>query len=289
MKKSVAIIGTGRVGTALALGLDQAGYNVKYAASVPSDDAKALAGRIGASCIEFPYREVKDADIIFLTVPDGTIASVASELAKTSSVNWDGKLVIHTSGALTSELLEPLKMLGAETISIHPLQTFPPGSKPERLRGIYFAIEGDQSEAADEMVRDLGGIPFHIKRANKILYHAAASIASNYLFALVGTAVRTLELSSIVTDSEDGEIELSKVLFPLIKGTLDSLEEYGIQDGLTGPIARGDVETVEKHIAELEMHPDILSVYRILGLELLNIARIDKKAKDRLTQILSNT
>lgn len=283
MRKNVAIIGTGRVGTALAYGLTEAGYLIKYLTSKPAADAQILAMELNSEYIEPPYSEVKNADIIFLTVPDGQISSVVGGLAGLTDTDWKGKSVIHTSGALTTELLEPLRKLGAITSSMHPLQTFPPGSKSERFKNIYFAVEGENTFLVEKIARDLGGTPFRIQSRNKILYHTAATIASNYMFALVSTAVRTLELSGI---DKDG-IDPLKVLFPLIKGTLGSIEEYGIKEGLTGPVARGDIETIERHIAELKSHSDLLAVYKLLGLELLKLADLDKKSKDKIESILN--
>ena len=283
MKKSAAIIGTGRVGSALARGLSEAGYRAKYLASKPSVDAQKLAIELHCQHIEAPYSELKDSDIIFLTVPDRQIESVAMELAGSAVIGWEGKTVIHTSGALTSEILLPLKTRGAETISLHPLQTFPPGSKSARFRNIYFSIEGDNTTAAESIARDLGGTPFRIKSEHKQLYHAAATIASNYMFALISTAVRTLKLSGI----EEEKIDPLKVLFPLIKGTFDSIEEYGLKEGLTGPVARGDIETIERHLDELRQYPELLSVYKVMGSELLKLTDLDTDLKEKIKTLFN--
>lgn len=279
MTASVAIIGTGRLGTALALGLKGAGYEVKFLASKPPSGAKQIAGKVGALVIEPPYRELVEADLVFLTVPDSVIEGVADEIAR-STVEWKGRTVIHCSGALTTDVLAPITERGGNTLSIHPLQTFPPGSEPERFKGIYFAVEGEDYPLGERIARDLGGIPFRLKADSKVLYHASATIASNYLFVLASAAAETLKAAGI--EAED----LSKMLFPLMQGTLDSIRELGIREGLTGPISRADVETVEKHLNMLSDYPELQNLYKTMGRWLLSSIEMAPNAKKRLESVL---
>ena len=278
--KKVAVIGTGRLGSAIARGLKRAGFRIAYLASEPLETARELAEALGGWIMEVPYKEISEVDIVFLTVPDDEIESISKTLAEQTAIDWRGKLVVHCSGALTSGALDDLRRKGAAALSLHPLQTFPPGSSADRFRGVYFAIEGDDKAQGEAIARSLKGLPLFIEAGEKAGYHAAAALASNCLLALADAAGELLERAGV----EPGKT--AAVLTPLMQGAVDSIRERGIQGGITGPISRGDVLTVKRHLQYLKNHPEILTLYKILGLRLLKIADLPEEKKGELSEIL---
>jgi len=240
-KPTLSFIGAGTLGTALSKACALAGYRVLAIHSHSLADARLLANALpGATAVENPT-DVATADLSFLTVPDDAIASVCE------SISWsDSCSVVHCSGALSLDVLHSAAQTGAATGSLHPLQTFAAGSDGStRLRDISYALEASSSELRNtlqELVETLGGRPQWITGADKPLYHASAAMASNYLVALLGDASKLWE--SFGFSRESG----LQSLLPLVRGTIDNLQGIGFPDALTGPIARGDIDTVRIHI-----------------------------------------
>jgi len=280
MPQNIGIIGTGRLGRNLAVALHEAGYNLKHAASADGASAEIIAELTGASVIAPPYSRLQEAEIIFITVPDRVIPEIALQLAKEID-DFSGKSVIHCSGILSSEILSPVRDKGAKILSFHPLQTFPPQIDVSRFKDIYFALEGEDITLGKKLAEDLSGKSFAIKPDQKILYHAAACTASNYLFGLAFAAGKMMEAAGI--DLDEG----IEILLPLISGAVKSLRENGIEKGLTGPIARGDANTVAMHLDALRDHQELEEVYASLGLFLLNLTGIADDHKLEIRNLLS--
>jgi predicted short-subunit dehydrogenase-like oxidoreductase (DUF2520 family) len=183
-----------------------------------------------------------DAELVLLCVPDAAIAEVAQSIAP-------GPWIAHTSGATSLAALAP----HVRRFGLHPLQTVVLGRGPEQLDGAWAAITGEDEEAVARgtwLARELNLLPFHIREEFRALYHAGAAMASNYLVALHRAAVRMFELSGAPPEA----------LLPLMQRVIDNGFE------LTGPIARGDWNTVEAHIAALRQHaPDLEPLYRALA------------------------
>ncbi|HUP28373.1 MAG TPA: DUF2520 domain-containing protein, partial [Chloroflexia bacterium] len=183
--------------------------------------------------------------------------------------------VVHCSGALSSTVLQPARDMGALTASFHPLQAFADLSAAiENLPGSTFALEGDEALVSqlDVLVDLLGGTPLHLRAEDKILYHAAAAIASNYTVTLAALASDLLVREGIAGDSN----QALRYLMPLLHGTIQNLDSTGLPDALTGPIARGDTGTVAAHLAALdECAPEMAHVYRHLARLTLPLA-LDK-------------
>ena len=279
--KNIGIIGTGRLGGALALGLKRAGYTVRFLASKTNTSAEKIAQMTAAELMNPPFNELNATGLIFITTPDQTIPEIVKILSH-ADIDWNGKTVIHCSGALTTEILKPLADEGAKTLTLHPSQTFPPEPAPHRFNRAYFAVEGEDYSTGEAIVRALGGIPFQLKRESKILYHAAACFASNYLYGLASAAKELMSEAGI--DKE----ESLKILLPLMLGTIDSIGEYGIEEGLTGPIARGDTEIIEKHLSAMENYPEIINIYKTLARWLMNTANLNQDLHNRMKEILRN-
>ncbi|MCK5827580.1 DUF2520 domain-containing protein, partial [Candidatus Bipolaricaulota bacterium] len=239
-KPTLSFIGAGTLGTALSKACALAGYRVLGIHSHSLADATHLANALpGATAVENPM-DVATADLIFLTVSDDAIASVCESISWPSSCS-----VVHCSGALSLDVLHSAAQTGAATGSLHPLQTFAAGSDGStRLRDIAYALEASSSKlhhTLQELVETLGGRPQWITGADKPLYHASAAMASNYLVALLGDASKLWE--SFGFSRESG----LQSLLPLVRGTIDNLQGIGFPDALTGPIARGDIDTVRIH------------------------------------------
>jgi len=263
-KPNIGFIGAGALANALTSGLSAAGYTVVAVASRSFSSAGRLAERLPA-CVPFTdNQEVVDrSDVIFITTPDSVIARVAGE------ITWHtGQSVVHCSGADTARLLTAASYMGAMTGVFHPLQTF---AQPAAgiFNGVTFSIEAEEPllSVLKTMAEALGGRWMELKPDDKPLYHASAVIAGNYLITLAKMATDLWEDFGV-----SKEVALAALL-PLIKGTVNNLETKGIPDALTGPIARGDIDTIAKHTLALKAsHTTLLPAYRKMGRQTIPIA-----------------
>ncbi|MFC1940855.1 Rossmann-like and DUF2520 domain-containing protein [Chloroflexota bacterium] len=280
----LGFIGTGTVGTALAIGLSKRDYQVVAVSSRSQASAKKLAQTIkGCQSVNTNQAVADAAELVFITTPDGIIAQVAPE------VQWHpGQSVVHCSGADSTDILEPAKKSGAQAGAFHPLQTFANVKQAiDNIPGSTFAIEAEEPllTALKFMATTLEGNWIELKAGDKVLYHAAAVIACNYMVTLVKLATDLWQTFNIPTE------QATKALIPLLRGTLNNIENVGIPQCLTGPIARVDTGTIEKHLEALQQAaPALLSTYRELGLQTIPIAlakgRIDQKQAEELKAIL---
>jgi len=216
------------------------------------------------------WKSAKKADIVFITTPDGAIKSVCDSISEKNGFK-SGSVVLHCSGALSSTELLSAKTCGAYIGSMHPLQSFASTEYEfNPFSGIVTSVEGDEKavEAAQHVIEDLGSHCVAIKTEAKMLCHASAVVASNYLVTLLDLALSLIKLAGIPDE------DALRGLKPLIDGTISNVEKMGTQNALTGPIARGDIQTIEKHLSEIEAKtPRHLSLYRILGLYTVEIAK----------------
>lgn len=282
------IIGTGVVGTALAVRLEKAGYECVGINTRTEESYRLFRQYLNKDHLSLESL-VPKADMLFITTQDGMIRQVAEELTSRGLI-ISGQLWIHCSGSLGSQVLRVAKDASVKCLSIHPLQSFAGVSEAINLiEGTHFGIEGEAEEIAERLVRDLGGIPHRLKTANKSSYHAGAVVASNYLVVLASLAVQLFAQAGI--DSKDA----LQSLIPLMKGTLHNLEEVGIPKALTGPIARGDSAVVLGHLQQLL--PQQAAIYRILGKEALELGQAKwqqaglvypEEALNELKDLLSN-
>jgi predicted short-subunit dehydrogenase-like oxidoreductase (DUF2520 family) len=226
----IAVIGAGRVGVPLAAALRDAGLTV---------EGPLGRGEMPAAC-----------DAVVLCVPDAEIPVAAAAITGTAP------LVGHTSGATPLAALEPA---GAQAFGIHPLQTFAPGAGPEAFRGAGAAVAGATPRALDcatFLAEQLGMTPFEIDDEGRAAYHAAASIASNFLVTLQAAA------ENVAAGAGLNPSEARALLVPLLRRTVDNLAELGPEDALTGPVARGDHETVASQRAAVEeIAPHLLDLF----------------------------
>lgn len=265
-----SIIGTGRLGTSLALALSKQGWTLRWLADKSLSAAQESRKIVGAGKATTDWRgAAADATVLFLCIPDEKIEKTAAGLAR-GRVNWRGKFVFQTSGILSSKTLEPLRRRGASVASFHPIQSFSSKRSPaDRFKNIYYGVEGDSRalSIAKKIVRRLGGKTLLIKPQDKPLYHAACSMASNLFVPLFDLSCELLRAAGI-----KGR-KAGQVLFPLVEGTLQNVKHLDGETALTGPIARGDEQTVNRHLRALRKFPEALRVYKILGGRALRLAQ----------------
>ena len=272
-KPSITIVGPGNLGSALAIELYRAGYPIRAIVRRSTSKItrpKALARRVKAELVTIGEHPI-ETDIAWLTVPDDAIANVARQLAALQS--WKGKTVFHSSGALTSEELAPLWDKGASVASVHPLMTFVAGKKPS-WRSVSFAIEGDDDAVhlAKQIATDLGGRAFDIDRRSKVLYHVFGAFASPLVIALMSTMEQVAEAAGIPQE------KAKEMMRPLLGETLNNYLRADAASAFSGPLVRGDTQTVRKHLAHLERIPEAREVYIALAKAALERLPVKNKA-----------
>jgi len=280
----LGFIGTGTVGSALAIRLSDRGYPVTAVCSRGFTSAAKLAASIkGCRAYDSNQKVADNADFVFITTPDSAIPVVAIQ------VNWHpGQYVVHCSGADSTDILEPAKKLGAQVGCFHPLQTFASVQKAiENLPGSTFALEakGPLLEILKNMAAALNGNWVILEAKDKVAYHAAAVIACNYTVTLMQMATVLWQTFNVPQD------QATRALLPLLRGTLNNIENVGLPNCLTGPIARGDTGMVQKHLDTLaKLTPGLVSTYRELGLQTIPIAlakgRINESGAEELRKTL---
>jgi predicted short-subunit dehydrogenase-like oxidoreductase (DUF2520 family) len=288
----VAVVGAGAVGTALARRLAGQGIPVRAVLSRDAADAQALAERVGASVASEAWTDLPEAvRVVFLCVPDDALPNVARALAGVAHP-WARTIVGHTSGAHPAAVLAPLAEAGAATLSFHPLQTFTPNTPPGAFADIAIGIEGDPEAVAvgTALARALGARPVELSGRGKALYHCAAALASNGLVALMAVVEELLAAA----DVEEEEASAAALMAPLVEQTWANLTSAPPEGVLTGPVARGDRDTVAAHLEALrEEAPHLLPLYATLSTEMARVAvrggTAEAATAEELLQMLRRT
>jgi predicted short-subunit dehydrogenase-like oxidoreductase (DUF2520 family) len=289
---TIVIQGPGRMGLALGAALRSSGevdriiYQGRSLDPPPHPIFEPMQdGHAGAEYRAGLMTPPGDAAALLLAVPDTALGDVAWDLANAGPAP-PGCVALHLSGALSTDVLTPLHAAGYSVGSLHPMQTVAdPWLSADRLTGIAFAIAGEPaaSRVAHQLVNALNGMPLVIPPTLRPVYHAAAVTASNYLVAVLGSASRLLHQAGVPAG------DTLPALLPLVRGTLDNLEHLGVPAALTGPVARGDTDTVRLHLARLS--PDDRTLYCALGLEVLRLARqagLDEQKADEIADLLGS-
>ncbi|MDP6958328.1 MAG: DUF2520 domain-containing protein [Planctomycetota bacterium] len=258
--KTVSIIGGGQTGRAFGKLLSRAGFELRSVVCRSLPHAKEAVAFIGAGT---PTLSPEKADLILLAVPDDQIEAVSSQLEGIS-----GSIVIHLCGALSVDVLESAKRAGARVGALHPLRSFAdPEAAVDSFGGTYCAVEGDPSEELKGLVESIGGIPLRLDSTGKILYHAGAVFASNYLVTLLDASRKLLEKAGIPKAESLGPA------LSLAQGTLRNIERIGIPEALSGPVERGDVGTLQKHWEEIQSRmPELTVGYSELARKTVEVA-----------------
>jgi predicted short-subunit dehydrogenase-like oxidoreductase (DUF2520 family) len=265
-REIISFIGAGRVGRVLARVFHNRGFRISMI--IDRDLPKALACQkeceaMGSSSDSGEL--TSETSILFITVPDDEIPGVVEKLSRQSSFG-KGTVITHTSGLLSSSILSTIQQPNVALNSVHPCFSFTEGYQ-DSLEGVYFAVEGNVHgyQKLCELIHAIGGKTFSIAQEKKSLYHAACTIASNYLVALFGYAEALMN----TIDADNG----MSYLYPLIEGTMENIHKKGLKNALTGPIIRGDIGTVEKHLSALHHeNQEFVLPYIALGEWALNIA-----------------
>lgn len=278
-------IGAGTTGTALAVRLSHKGWPVVGVYSRTLTSAQRLGSLVPGCQVYHTAQRLADvAEMVFLTTPDDVIAEVCSQ------VRWhEGQSVLHCSGAHSVDILEQAKRLGASVGSFHPLQTFADVNQAlANLPGSTFALEAEEPllGTLKELAHLLSGNWVVLRPGDKVLYHAAAVFACNYLVTLVKGALDLWQDFGVPSN------EAIRALLPLVRGTINNIESIGLPNCLTGPVARGDVRTIERHLIALEAtNASLLTTYKELGLQTIPIAlakgRIDEERAEEMRSLLS--
>ena len=259
MSGTLSIIGAGRVGRALGRRLRELGWKIGAVVTSSEPSARKAVRSIGAgrahACLT---RQVLAAQVILITTQDHSVAAVAAELARIGAEELRGKIVLHTSGALSSDVLDSVRQCGAAVGSMHPLQTFSGVGVPP-LEGRVFTIEGDvvAVRMARQMARALGAVPVQIEGSKKPLYHAAGALAAGNVLALMEAATR------LMTAAGMKRREAVRALLPLTRQVLENFERLGPRAAWTGPLSRGDYGVVAAHTEAMkDLPPEFAQAYK---------------------------
>ncbi len=268
LKESFVVVGAGRVGTTMARVLMDAGYPCLGLFGRKAEKVKASSEFTGAPGYDALRPDiVSRARAVLIGVPDGAIATAAKDLAERGAVG-PGAVLMHFSGLVTSEALAPAAREGGRA-SVHPnLAMADFRTAVTKIPGTYFGIEGDEAGTAlaRRMVAHAGGIAVSIPARGKTAYHLAAVFASNGMVVLASMAAEILRSIGVAPDDAE------KITARLMLGTAQNLFELDLLRALTGPVVRGDSETVSAHLEAMEaMSPDMSRIYRLLFLRMVEL------------------
>lgn len=262
-KPNISIVGPGRLGSALAIALYQAKYSIDEIVSRDRSDslrrARRLAKELKSRAIAIGEARFS-ADVVWICVGDGAIRDCAESLAQSHPGIWKGKVVFHSSGALASDELNSLRKRGALVATVHPMMSFVHAAKPS-VAGVTFALEGDEKalRAARAIVRNLKGNCISIAKKDKALYHAWGGFSSPLIVAELVTADLIARKLGIPPATA------RKTLAPILRQTIENYLAHGPAAAFSGPIVRGDVETVRHHLDVLKKVPLAREVYMTLA------------------------
>ena len=255
----VGVIGAGRVGAVLAAALRARGHIIVSVAGESDASTRRAAELLPGVPMAKPTAVARDCDVLLLTVPDDMLDNVVTQLTASGAIH-QGQLVVHTSGSHGLRVLEPATQVGARPVALHPAMTFSGTAIDlDRLADCVFGVTAGPDERvwAAEVVAELGGTVMWVPEELRGLYHAGLAHGANHLVTLVTQAMELLGAA--------GAADPAAILRPLLQAALDHALAEG-DSALTGPIVRGDVNTVRAHLAELaRTAPDTLPSYVALA------------------------
>ena len=271
-KPAITMVGPGSLGSAMARALHAAGYRVQeivHRGGTSAKRARALAREIGAHDVVTGEARF-NAGIVWICVGDSTIAACAAEL--TPLARWVGKIVFHSSGALSSRELKRFKRRGAAVASVHPMMTFVRNVRPE-LKGVTFAVEGDARavRAARRIAHDLGGCAVQIDARRKPMYHAFGAFTSPLIVATIAAAEQVARKAGL------DQVSARAAIAPILRQTVANYFQRGPGGAFSGPLVRGDVETVRRHLEVLQALPEARAAYVALARSALKTLPVKKK------------
>lgn len=285
----LGFIGAGKVGTALGLYFKNNGFELSGYYSRTKDACIHSANRTQSNYYCNLEQLVEASDILFITTSDDQIESVVKQLCEDCCLK-PGQLIVHTSGALPSTILSPTKFFGCFTYSMHPLQAFADVDKSvSDLPNTYFCIEGDEEKLSilEDILHTCKNAYFKVRPEQKVLYHTSACMLSNYLVTLIHNSL--ILMDGIQIDNSTA----FKSMLPLVNSTIQNVLDLGTKDALTGPIARGDIETVKKQLEAVSLSSkDQLALYTCMAKETLKLATLstlkDNAIADKLEILIDS-
>jgi predicted short-subunit dehydrogenase-like oxidoreductase (DUF2520 family) len=255
----VGVIGAGRVGAVLAAALRARGHEIVAVAGESDASMRRVAELLPGVPVDKPTAVARASDVLLLTVPDDMLDNVVTQLAASGALH-SGQYVVHTSGSHGLQVLEPAVRVGARAVAAHPAMTFTGTARDlERLSACVFGVTAGHAERdwAQQLVEELGGEVMWVPEDRRSLYHAGLAHGANHLVTLVSQAMELLGAA--------GADDPSAILRPLLVAALDNALAEG-DAALTGPIVRGDVNTVRAHLAQISATaPDTLPSYVALA------------------------
>jgi len=281
----IAVVGAGRVGTAVAVLLRRAGHEIIAVSGREATATRASTYLPGVAVIGSAEAS-RQAELIFVSVPDDCLAPTVGELSATGAF-VPGSWVAHLSGANGLTVLEPARDAGARRLAIHPLQTFPDvESAIASIPGCWFAVTADDADGdrvGAELARDLGATPFPLADDKRALYHAAAVFASNDVVGVSAVAERLF--------ADAGVPDAGAAMHPLQLATIRNVGRVGAGTALTGPAVRGDAGTIERNLEALEADaPDVVEAYVVLCRVALDLAvgsgRLAPEGREAVERVL---
>ena len=290
-KMKISVIGAGKVGTVLGCLISRSGFSFCGLYSKNKNSSEKAIKYIGKGKVFSSIADlVRKSGVIVIAVDDSEVKNVAGEIVEESrlrKIKLVGKVCVHTSGALSSSILLPLSKAGCSVASLHPLQAIASvDSGIALIKDSYFCIEGERNAVAiaQRIVKKIGGTSFQIEPAHKHAYHLAACFLSNYIVSLSDMIIEKL------LPPTRSKNEWLKIFAPLIRGTAENLKAKGIPDALTGPISRGDSQTIQRHFEALkDLDPDLRKLHRILAQRAVEIAirqgHLSKEKKNMLIRL----
>ena len=266
----IGFIGPGKVGVNLGRYFTQKGITISGFYGQNINSTKEAINITKSKFYENIKDIIKESDILFITTPDDIISIIDTQLSK---FNLNNKSICHTSGSLKSNVLYNSKNSGALIYSIHPMFAFSNKNiNLNELEKIYFSIEGDyfKNSPIEKLIKKLGNKYFLRKEEDSATYHLANVFVSNLILSLLNIGISYFKKLGL---SENDSLEAIK---PLVKGNIESIFEKGFVDSLTGPVLRGDLTTIEKHLNALDK--DHKELYKILSLNLLKLVALRENA-----------
>lgn len=282
-KPSVTIIGLGKAGKAFLRILTENGYRIHSVFS-RNPVSLTLKGQYPHSLFKKGLpTAVQTGDLIIIAVSDDAIAEVTEQLSAQDS-DWSGKKIVHLSGAMPADVLHPMKEKGATVASFHPMKSLT--AQTADFKGCYFDMDGDENLIAllQEIALNLEAKVIRVKPEEKAFLHASAVTASNYLVVLSDY------MAKIAAKAGLSEKDAVAAFTPLMYSTIQNINELGITDALTGPVVRGDVQTVKQHLQSLQKYPELASFYKKMAVDALQIAlqrNEHLEAYEKIREILS--
>lgn len=254
-KPVIDIIGTGRMAFALMNALSHFGYQVSSVVGRNTDKLSQFKNQFNVNAVKLDSNFSSKADVVFLAVSDDAISDVAGILG-----TGDGNILVHTSGAQDVDILQVAEKKGWKVASFHPLQTIPEDAEPEIFRDVYISLCGNTETCLvlSKIAKSIGAHPYEVSSAEKQKLHVAAVLTSNYMAALVKAAETFLDNPTIKTE---------QLLGPLMEKSLREILQKGPDKALTGPISRGDIKTIDKHLQIIKKtnQQDLYELYKTLG------------------------